>query len=191
MVNLKHSLKGKKQSPEHIAKRVAANRKSGAYDKASIRCKEWNKSLIGSKISEETKFKISKSMKGKQNSLGVKRSVEFRQKLSHYYKTNPEKHNHYIDGKGHERVTARLTHMGTLEYRLWREQVFERDNYTCQMCGERGGKLNADHIKPYNLFKELRTDINNGRTLCENCHRLTPTWGGRVNKISPPTLINI
>ncbi len=63
------------------------------------------------------------------------------------------------------------------EYKLWRKAVFERDNYTCIWCGEKGGKLNADHIKPWRDYPELRFAIDNGRTLCIECHRKTYTWG--------------
>lgn len=66
------------------------------------------------------------------------------------------------------------------EYRIWRKQVFERDDYTCKLCGEKGGRLNADHIKPFASYPELRLVLSNGRTLCLPCHYKTPTWGGRA-----------
>ena len=64
-------------------------------------------------------------------------------------------------------------------YKVWRKNVYERDEYTCQICKNVGGILNADHIKPFALHKELRFDINNGRTLCYDCHKKTNTWGMR------------
>lgn len=65
------------------------------------------------------------------------------------------------------------------KYKRWREAVFERDDYTCVRCGERGGTLNGDHIKSFSMFPELRFDLNNGRTLCVPCHKKTDTYAGR------------
>lgn len=63
------------------------------------------------------------------------------------------------------------------EYRGWRESVFARDGYSCVRCGAKSvaGKavvLNADHIKLFSLYPELRTEVNNGQTLCVPCHKV-------------------
>lgn len=57
------------------------------------------------------------------------------------------------------------------EYKEWRISVFSRDGFTCQLCGQVGGKLNAHHIKPYKKYPKLRYALKNGMTLCEECHR--------------------
>lgn len=59
----------------------------------------------------------------------------------------------------------------TVEYRVWRTKVFERDDYTCQDCEQRGGELNAHHIKPFAKYKDLRFEVSNGVTLCIDCHK--------------------
>lgn len=79
---------------------------------------------------------------------------------------------------------------GCLLYENWRYQCFERDDYTCQECGRRGGDLNADHIKPLALILEeqginnledaleceILWDTENAQTLCVPCHRKTETY---------------
>ena len=56
-------------------------------------------------------------------------------------------------------------------YKDWRKLVFEKDNYTCQCCGSnKGGNLNAHHLENFSDNEELRFDVDNGVTLCEECH---------------------
>lgn len=58
------------------------------------------------------------------------------------------------------------------EYYKWRSDVYERDSYTCQCCGNnKSGSLIAHHLNSYNSDKEHRTDINNGVTVCKKCHK--------------------
>lgn len=62
------------------------------------------------------------------------------------------------------------------EYRIWHKAVLERDKYQCIWCGNKKN-LHADHIRPFARFPELRFAIDNGRTLCEDCHKTTDSWG--------------
>lgn len=65
-------------------------------------------------------------------------------------------------------------------YREWRQAVFVRDDFRCQGCKQRGGKLQADHELPFSLYPDLRLEVLNGRTLCIACHIKTPTYAERV-----------
>lgn len=124
---------------------------------------------MGHSVSDAVKTALSKAHKGKII------SQEQRKKLSEAgrgKRIGPL--NHMWKG-GISPINTRIRN--SAESRDWRSKVFKRDDFTCQQCGERGGKINADHIKPFCLFPELRFDINNGRTLCESCHKKTPTWG--------------
>lgn len=90
------------------------------------------------------------------------------------------------------------------KYIEWRKKILDRDKYSCVLCRkskEVSGKLQVDHYpitraeiaKRYKLktFENYMNclkmwDINNGRTLCELCHKMTPTFGyknvKRMNK---------
>lgn len=58
----------------------------------------------------------------------------------------------------------------TREYKEWKRAVLERDNFTCQKCGATGAGLAAHHNKSFKDNPELRIDLDNGITLCRNCH---------------------
>lgn len=68
-------------------------------------------------------------------------------------------------------TSANALERASKKYEDWRLAVFERDRYTCQLCGDnKGGNLNAHHIKPFAKFPELRFVVSNGSTICESCH---------------------
>ena len=50
------------------------------------------------------------------------------------------------------------------------KEILKRDDYTCQLCGARGGLLHVDHIQPWAEYVELRFSMDNCRTLCQACH---------------------
>ena len=63
----------------------------------------------------------------------------------------------------------------------WREKVFERDDFTCNICKTRGGKLNAHHLDGDNWCKDKRFDVDNGVALCDDCHKKFHTAYGYGN----------
>lgn len=80
-------------------------------------------------------------------------------------------------GENHPNYNPNLTEAERIknrkfnDYELWRMEVYKRDNYVCQCCGDnKGGNLVAHHLDGYDWCKEKRTDIDNGITLCETCH---------------------
>lgn len=82
-----------------------------------------------------------------------------------------------ISGKIHWNYQGGITPINKVlrnskEYKAWRTAVFTRDNYTCQLCSKTKCYVEADHIKPFSQYPELRFDIDNGRTLCKDCHKL-------------------
>jgi len=129
-----------------------------------------NTTRLGVKHTEEAKKKIKKA---RSKQVFTQEVIDKRAG-----KVRGEKHWNWQGGKSGKARAIR----NSREYKLWREAVYTRDNWTCVWCKERGGKLNADHIKPFSLFPELRFAIDNGRTLCLDCHKTTDTFGVNIRK---------
>lgn len=126
----------------------------------------------GHKHSDEAKRKMSLARKGKPSPRrGVPRTPKDRIKISIGTREKTprgEECHSYKDGKAAERRGQRFS----MQYKRWRFDVYSRDNFTCQRCGDaRGGNLHAHHIKPFADYPELRFDVSNGVTLCEECHK--------------------
>ena len=185
------ALRGKKQSKEHVANRVSVlvgrKRTPEQKLKMSLARLKLKIKLTPEEIAHRTevrrqngwlknpeKTKELMSLNNARANLGRKFSYEINKK-----KGSPKEKNPNWQG-GLTPINESIRKSS--EYRLWREAVFKRDDYVCQICFVRGGKLNADHIKPFSLYPELRFAIDNGRTLCVKCHLKTETFGGKSHK---------
>jgi len=119
----------------------------------------------GVKLPKEVCKRISEGHKGLKHSIisCAKRSMKMRGIKRP--QTTGSKNGRWNGGSSKECIRY------TIEYRLWRESVFARDNWTCCHCKKQGIFLHAHHIKKYSEFPKLRLAIDNGITLCKECHQ--------------------
>jgi len=118
--------------------------------------KGWNN---GHEVTEETREKIRNTLSGrKRQEMAGKNNPNWKGGISRGYT------------KGYK---------NDYKYKQWRKAVFERDNYTCQDCGLRGVYLEPHHIKSWAKYPDLRYDVDNGTTVCLECHKLTDNYKGK------------
>lgn len=161
-------------------------------------------SIKGYKMSEEHKTKIGKAHRGKivsqEQKLKMSKAAKIRKVHPFLGKTHSEETKRKMSkskkGAGTWCWKGGISSLGkqirnTNEYRKWRFEVYKRDDFICQLCGVKGGKLNADHIRAFSIIMEKHKidsvqralicadlwDIANGRTLCVSCHKKTDTYG--------------
>ena len=177
--HLSAMLKGVKKPPrstehgENLSRALTGRVSAFKGKQHSVAAREKMSQLhMGKKHSKETLEKQSLAKKGKKTGPF---SEERRRGLSLSAKKGEESH---MWRGGLTSINKIIR--ASMESKLWREAVFKRDDYRCMDCGERGGKLHADHIYPFAHFSRLRFDINNGQTLCVDCHKRTPTYGHKA-----------
>lgn len=155
------ALRGKKYPPrsiEHRRKISENNKKNGNIPP----------SRKGKKHTEEAKQKLSKSLKGRIAWNKNKKCPQLSGEKCHLWKGGITPENQKI--------------RGSLEYKLWSDSVWNRDNNCCQKCGEnRISKLTAHHILNFSKYIELRFAIDNGITFCRECHKEFHNKYGRKN----------
>jgi len=181
-----NSRMGMKFTPEHLENLKLSHLGQRAWNK-NIKMSE--KVKIKNSIAHKNQIPWNKGLKGIMVAWnkGKRMSEEIRQKQrdsnSHFWKGGVSKLNDLIKHSS--------------EYKQWRKSIFERDNYTCLICGKIGGKINAHHIKKFSViieenqiktFKEALDclelwDTNNGVTLCIECHYLNKHGGLNGNQI--------
>lgn len=142
------------------------------------------KGIKNPKVAEANKKRIwtdeSREKSRISHNPGVPLTVEVRKKMSEAVKKRVAegRHHNYKGGITPKNRAIRRS----IDYRLWREAIFARDNFTCQECEQRGGSLHAHHIKPFAYFPELRFAIDNGLTLCVECHEKTETYKKKIKQ---------
>lgn len=165
----------------------------------------WNKGKLGMKyknrksprpFTEEHKRKIGLASIGRKPALGKKHTLETKKRMSESHKR--EKSCFWQGGI----TSLNMRIRNGFRYRQWVCDVFQRDKWTCQKCGKRGGKLHAHHIEQFSIiikknnvnnFEEAMSceelwNINNGLTLCFDCHKKTDTYLSHRFQTKPITM---
>ena len=140
-------------------------------------------------VSLETRNKRSKTLSG------VKKSPESIKKMIDTKRKNPRYGERASNWKGGK---TRLTQLirSSFQYRQWRSDIFQRDNYSCMDCGKKSsGDIEVHHLNPLakiiqennitNIEEAIKCEelwnINNGLTLCIKCHKKTDTYCNQRN----------
>ena len=181
------SKKGKSPWNKGLTKKTDDRVKKNAEVKIGKKYPNISKAKMGHKVTEKTREKIrkwnkenpSEPFKGKKHTTASKKKMS--DTILKGFENGRVVHN---KGKGNK-STLQNKVRELKKYIVWRTTIFERDNWTCQTCRNRGNVI-AHHIKFFAIIldeykvlniedaekcKEL-WDINNGVTLCPECHKI-------------------
>ena len=177
--------------PKGIYLRIKPVWNKGLTRDTDERVKKISESLMGKKLSKKHRENVSKGHMGQKAwNKGIKMSDEFREKCRQRQigkkdsmKTRIKKS---LLATGEKEFTGfRISKAKKIrtsnQFKEWRKQVFERDNYTCQnfVCKYCNDKkrviLNPHHIIPMKECLDLDWgeeifDVDNGITYCMGYH---------------------
>ena len=154
----------KRKISETIKKQYTKGRKHWTQGKRFKLCKVCRKRFQIRPFEVETRICCSKECAAKR------RSRMFGGENSHFWKG------------GLTEESKRLRN--SAKFKNWRIKVFERDDYTCRGCVKRGGYLEAHHIKSFSKYSGIRFDVDNGVTLCKECHKKTDNYAHKGKDLS-------
>lgn len=144
--NISKAMKGKNCGEGNIAKREDVRKKI-------------SESLRGRTIPNSVRRNMNKDKICKPRTLEVRRKISSGQKgkLSYNWRG------------GVSPVNKRIRR--GIKFRLWRDTVFVRDNWTCRKCSKKGYEIHPHHIYSFSNYPNLRFRTENGITLCKKCHK--------------------
>ena len=162
-LKISQKLKDIKRSPETKAKMKIAQKINASKFTKEHRTKQ-AKTLTGRKASNETRLKMSLAQRGENGSNWQGGITPLYLAIRHHCKM-----------------------------REWIEACFRRDDFTCQKCGSYGKNLNCHHIDSFaSIIKRFNIKtleqalfcwelwrIENGVTLCKECHDLIHKKNGK------------
>jgi len=190
--------KGNIISEEHRKKISEASKKRKGEHRPPEARRKMSEAHKGKLLSEDHKKKIGESNKGRIVSKKTREKISAANKGHRgkiVSKEDREKLRQRISGSKNINWKGGITPVSHIirtsgKFLEWRQRCLIRDNFTCQKCRRRGGDLNVHHKKLFSvLLKEAMKclplfapydaamiytplwDEENGKTLCEKCHR--------------------
>lgn len=96
-------------------------------------------------------------------------SCSVKKNITNSFFCNKECWNQYNQGENHHGWKGGQNDRVNPDYTKWRKAVLERDKYYCRLCHARR-KLEVHHIYRFTTHPDIRWDVDNGITLCHECH---------------------
>jgi len=190
-----HNGKGRPR-PEHVRKKISKSHfgigrgesrspstefKSGQRSSPETEFQPGHKFHLGKKRSDAFRQKMAAHYKNQRYTVSCDycgrplKVIEYKIKNSNHAFCDRTCSSSYFSGDRNNKWKGGITPenvaiRGSVGALYWKKAVMSRDGYKCYLCGT-GGRLHAHHIHPFAEYEKLRFDVDNGITLCPDCHK--------------------